>query len=133
MVQVGPPPSSVIAPVILKQSQMVADITFSLGTAYSQDWIVMAPGWLCWCTLLAALAVTCNSVNGTRTVTAVAPNAAPTVLFFTFGSLCSGSALPPTPDVLGTPCYRTVTGLFCDIKTFVERRQPRQFRHESLF
>src|ERR1035441_8367803 len=50
----GPPPWSVIAPVILKQSQTVADITFSLGTAYSQDWIVMPPGWSCRCTFPTA-------------------------------------------------------------------------------
>ena len=53
----GPPPSSFMAPLILKQSQTVPDRTFSLGTRYSQDWIVTWPGWS-WLRLAAPAEVT---------------------------------------------------------------------------
>ena len=96
-----------MAPVISKQSHTVPESTFSLGTAYSQDWIVMAPGWSCWCTFPVAPAVTWNRVTGTSTTAATAASPAPRVFFFISAPFAEGR---PCADAtcLGAPCWRNV-------------------------
>jgi hypothetical protein len=111
LVQVGPPPWSTIAPLILKQSESVPESPLSVRSAWIQDWIVMAPGWSCCGALLAAPAVLIwNNVNGTSTVTADAASTAPMALFLILGSYGSGSDLSPDATCLGTSCSRNVPG-----------------------
>jgi len=56
--------------------------TYALGTAYNQAWMVIAPGWSCWCFTTAPAEVTWSSVNGATTAAAAAASPAPTVRFF---------------------------------------------------